>query len=410
MEKHLRYKSRQLVLITLSLLAIVLAVRLGMSSVLSLEQDTASLERSVSLDGGNAEASYRLARLYQLNMTGDEETAEELYVNSISRSPLLAASWLGLTELFIESGEAGKAKITLERSDEIIPSSVGLLWESSMLSFSLGETRQALGKLRKVADADPARRQGVFDICWDLGNTPRSILDIVVSDEVLPDYLQYLIAKDQQADTYPVWKRMERAGSAADSDALVYVEYLINKNDIATAKGIWDGLYPDSGRGFTVWNGGFEQDTDSRGFNWKIDMTEGVEIDYDYKNKTEGKRSLRLEFSGENNVEFLHVRQFVPVEPSSHYLLTSYIATDSITTRNGIAWEVYCPGLDAVSEVYTGTVDWTTAQVAFDTPPGCNYVDIRVRRFKSDKLDNLISGEAWIDNVNLINLGPATDV
>lgn len=410
MEKHLRYKSRQLVLITLSLLAIVLAVRLGMSSVLSLEQDTASLERSVSLDGGNAEASYRLARLYQLNMTGDEETAEELYVNSISRSPLLAASWLGLTELFIESGEAGKAKITLERSDEIIPSSVGLLWESSMLSFSLGETRQALGKLKKVADADPARRRKVFDICWDLGNTPRSILDNVVSDEVLPDYLRYLIGKDMLTETYPLWERMVESQSVSGEPALGYIDFLITRGDVPKARTIWDSLHPDNGARSTVWNGGFEQDTDSRGFDWKIDMTEGVEIDYDYKNKTEGKRSLKLEFSGENNVEFLHVRQVVPVEPSSHYLLTSYIATDSITTRNGIAWEVYCPGLDAVSEVYTGTVDWTTAQVAFDTPPGCNYVDIRVRRFKSDKLDNLISGEAWIDNVGLINLGPATDV
>ncbi len=162
-------------LITFSLLAIVLAVRLGMSSVLSLEEDTASLERSVRLDGGNAEASYRLARLYQLNMTGDEKTAEDLYAKSISRSPLLAPSWLGLTELFIESGEGAKAKTTLARADDIIPSSVGLLWESSMLSFSLGETRQAFGKLRKVADADPARRQRVFDIC--MGPRKRSRFD-----------------------------------------------------------------------------------------------------------------------------------------------------------------------------------------------------------------------------------------
>lgn len=409
MEKHLRYKSRQLVLITLSLLAIVLAVRLGMSSVLSLEQDTASLERSVSLDGGNAEAAYRLARFYQLNMSGGEKGITELYTESIQDCPLCAPSWLGLAELYIESGEAGKARTTLGRADEIIPSSVGLLWESSMLSLTLGDTGRALEKLRKVAKADPARRETVFDICHDLGSGPQLILDEVVSREALPDYIRYLIRRDMKAETYPAWERAVREGAVPDGLALGYVDYLISRGDVVTARSIWDGLYPggaDSG----VWNGGFEKDTESRGFDWRIDKAEGFEIGYDYRNKTEGERSLRLEFSGENNVEFLHVRQVVPVEPSSHYLLTSYIATDNITTRNGIAWEVYCPGLDAVSEVYTGTVDWTTAQVAFDTPPGCNYVDIRVRRFKSDKLDNLISGEAWIDNVSLINLGPATDV
>ena len=249
----------------------------------------------------------------------------------------------------------------------------------------------------------------MFDICWDLGSGPRVILDQVVSREALPDYLLYLIRKDMKAETYPVWERAVREGAASDEIALGYVDYLIRRDDVVKAKSIWDGLYP-GGEDSLVWNGGFEKDTENRGFDWRIGKTEGVEVEYDYRNKTEGERSLKLKFSGDKNVDFYHVYQIVPVEPGSHYLLTSDISTDGITTRNGIAWEVYCEGLYARSEVYTGTVDWTQARVAFDTPPGCSYVGIRLRRYKSEKLDNLISGEAWIDNVRLINLGPATDV
>ena len=213
-----------------------------------------------------------------------------------------------------------------------------------------------------------------------------------------------------KAETYPAWERAVREGAVPDGLAISYVDYLIRSGDVVTARHIWDGLHP-GGAASGVWNGGFENDTESRGFDWRIGKAEGVEINYDYRNKTEGERSLRLEFSGESNIDFLHVRQVIPVEPDSHYLLTSDISTEGITTRSGIAWEVYCEGkgLYARSEVYTGTVDWTRARVAFDTPPGCSYVGIRLRRYKSEKLDNMISGEAWIDNVSLIKLGPATD-
>jgi hypothetical protein len=185
------------------------------------------------------------------------------------------------------------------------------------------------------------------------------------------------------------------------------VDYLIRRDDVPKAKSIWDGLYPDA-RGTGVWNGGFEKDTEGRGFDWRMSAAEGAEVNYDYRNKTEGERSLKIEFSGEKNVDFHHVYQVVPVEPGSHYLLTSDISTDGITTRNGIALVVYCHSMDVSSEVYTGTIDWTEARVAFDTPAGCNYVGISLRRYKSDKLDNLISGEAWIDNVSLTYLGPVT--
>jgi hypothetical protein len=410
MERRSKYKSLRIGLIMLSLAAAALAVRAETSSLLARKTDARSLERSVSLDRGNAEAAYRLARLHHLNMSGGEKRIQELYTESIEDCPLSAPSWLGLAELFLDSGETGKARTALARADEMIPSSVGLLWASSMLSLTLGDNDRALEKLRKVAAADPARRERVFDICRDLGSSPQLILDEVVSREALPDYIRYLMRRDMKAETYPAWERAVREGAVPDGLAISYVDYLIRSGDVVTARHIWDGLHP-GGAASGVWNGGFENDTESRGFDWRIGKAEGVEINYDYRNKTEGERSLRLEFSGESNIDFLHVRQVIPVEPDSHYLLTSDISTEGITTRSGIAWEVYCEGkgLYARSEVYTGTVDWTRARVAFDTPPGCSYVGIRLRRYKSEKLDNMISGEAWIDNVSLIKLGPATD-
>ena len=408
MERHSRYRSLRLTLIMLSVAAAVLAIKLGSSSVLALGKDQASLERSASLDAWSAEAKYRLARLYQLDMSGSEERIVTLYTESLERSPLFAPSWLGLAELYTESGDKEKARAALAMADSITPSSIGLLWESSMLSLSLGDNARALGKMKKVVVADPDRRERVFEICRDIGISRETILAEVVSPEALPDYIRYLIRKDLKDDTYPAWDLAVRDGVTDEGLSLAYVDYLIRSGDVTTAKSIWDGLRPGHA-GPGVWNGGFEEDTEGRGFDWMIQTAAGVETEYDYRNKTEGDRSLRVRFTGDANVDFSHVWQIVPVKPRTHYLLVSDISTEGITTRNGVAWDVYCKGMDSPSEMYTGSVGWTESRVEFDTPPGCSYVGIRLRREKSDKLDNLISGDVWIDNVRLINLGPVTD-
>lgn len=409
MEKHSGYRSRQLTLITLSIAAAVLAIRLGSSSVLALGKDQASLERSVRIDPGNAEAKYRLARLYQLDMSADDERIASLYTESLRESPLFAPSWLGLAELYMESGDKKNAGIAVAAADKIIPASPGLLWESSMLSLTLGDNARALEKLRKVAQADPARRDRVFDVCRDMGVGREAILSGVVTPEALPDYIRYLIRKDLKDDTYPAWNLAVRDGVTDEGLSLAYVDYLIRSDDVTTARSIWDGLRPGHA-GSGVWNGGFEADAEGRGFDWRMSEAEGVEVTYDYRNKTEGERSLKLEFSGEKNVDFHNVYQVIPVKTGSRYLLTSDITTEGITTRNGISWVVYCRSMEVSSDNYTGTRDWTEVPVAFDTPAECDYVGISLRRLKSDKLDNFISGEVWIDNVRLKYLGPVTGV
>lgn len=411
MKKLSRYKNQALVLIILSLLITLVILRLGISSVLDNQKDLKYIELSPSFNSSNAEASYRLARIYQFLMIGDEYQVQDLYVTSLRHNPLHSASWLGLTETYIESGEEDKARITLLRALELIPSSIGFLWESSLLAFSLGDVDLALDNLRVVAQADPWRRKSVFDLCGQIVSDPNLILEKVVTDEILGDYLKYLIRADKQHETYSVWERLEARGKITPEFTLPYVDYLLRKGDSENAKTVWTVLYPGLGNNSLVWNGSFEVDSIGRGLDWRIGRPEGVDIDFDYSNKTRGDRSMKITFVGKNNIDFHHVSQAVPVDPNSNYLLTSDISTRDITTRNGIRWEVYCnKGMNEFSETYTGTIDWTTARISFVTPHDCNVIHVRLRRIKSRKLDNLISGEAWIDNVNLLKLGEATDV
>ncbi len=412
MRKHSRYLSQTIALSMLSIGACVLAVVTGMSAVYSFSEDPALIERSVAIDGRNADAVYRLARLKHINMTGSDAETESLYFSALSGNPLMAASWLGLSELYIDSGREADSEKSLRTAQNMMQSSPGLLWESSMLAFRLGDNNLALDNLRVVAEADPTKRKRVFDISWRVAKDPETILERAVSDEVLPYYLGYLIQTDRQGATYPVWERLSKNGSDGHETALAYADYLLARGDTESARDVWAGLYPGEDAGALVWNGGFEYDTVGQGFDWKINQANGVHADYDYRRKTEGQRSLRIKFLGKENVDFKGVSQTVAVEPGAAYVLTWEAASSDITTRSGVTVEVYCRGFRTESDSYTGSSDWQRRRLEFDAPENCRTVTIGLRREKSERLDNLISGEFWLDDVSMTKAenGRPTDV
>jgi len=167
---------------------------------------------------------------------------------------------------------------------------------------------------------------------------------------------------------------------------------------------IWSEVIGRSGNDSLIWNGGFENELLGRGFDWKTQKADGVSIDFDWEKRFQGTKSLRVEFDGKHNVDFYHVSQVITLEPDTDYLLTSYMATREITTRNGISWEVYCyptGSMTKATEPLTETAEWKRVELSFHTPSDCKSILLRLRRYKSPKLDRYISGTAWVDDVKL---------
>ncbi len=401
-------------LIVLTLFLLEETIRLGISSILADDDDVDSLESALALNPSDAQLNFRLAKAYHLLMLRDEREIEALYVRSLRLNPVLSSSWLGLAEIFDENGEREKALTSLRRTVELGPLYIGRLWEASILALKLGEDAVAAEYLRTVARVDATRRTRVFDASWQLIGDPELILNQVVPDEALPDYLRYLIVGDNLVETFPVWDRMARAGMVANDIALFYVDFLLKNDRSSEALSIWEGLFGKRNDGSLVWNGGFEDEpvANGWGFDWKIHRINGVAIEFDRAKKYRGSYSLRLNFDGADNVDFYHVSQIVPVEPDTDYVLTSYISTDEITTKNGISWEVFCyPRFSMVGATgpITGTTDWERVELSFRTSPDCKSVGVRLRRYKSDKIDKYISGTAWVDDVEITKVGLNSD-
>ncbi|HXG31370.1 MAG TPA: carbohydrate binding domain-containing protein [Thermodesulfobacteriota bacterium] len=405
------YYGLRILLIVLTLFFIEETVRLGLSSILADREELSSLEEGLALDPSDAELNYRLARLNYLFTSEDGNRIRALYVRSLELSPLFSSSWLGLTEVFAENGEKQRALITLKRAVELSPFYISRLWEASILALRLGFQPMAIESLRTVAKADPARRERVFDVCWELINDPDLILKAIVTDDSLPSYLRYLISRGRLKETFPVWDRMKKIGMVSKEIASYYMDFLIARDESSMALSIWTDMFGRGKDNSLVWNGGFESDPMGT-FDWKIKDVDGVKVTFDSGQRFEGNYSLKLRFDGEHNVDFYHISQIVPVEPDTDYILTSYVATMKITTKNGIGWEVFCyPRINMTksTDPVVETTGWRRVELSFHTPSDCRAVVIRLRRYKSNRIDKYISGTAWVDDVKLFKVGLKAD-
>ncbi|MGB4782184.1 hypothetical protein, partial [Candidatus Methylomirabilis sp.] len=269
--------------------------------------------------------------------------------------------------------------------------------------------------LRHLVMTEPRQRQTYFTLIHTLMR-PTDFIDTTLPSEpgVLSDYLDYLIRQGEAENGRVVWQRLTGlTGIVLEPRlALSYVDFMLEHKDLSEAMSAWNLLLRSRGisrgggdLGNLVWNGGFERDeTWGAGFDWRVGRSAGVEIGVSPSSSTEGTRSLKIAFDGSRNLDLTAVSQVIPVMPGTRYLLSGSIKTTGITTSNGPCLEVidFLDGKHyATSESYIGDHPWSEVRVPFETSPRSQAIIIKIRREASQKLDNLIGGTAWIDQVNL---------
>jgi len=154
-----------------------------------------------------------------------------------------------------------------------------------------------------------------------------------------------------------------------------------------------------------VFNGSFESEILSGGLDWHVYPIQGVEVSLDRRTYFDGTRSLRLDFDGKENLDYVQVFEFVPVEPNTDYLFVAYFRAQGLTTDSGPRFQI----LDAHNRSrlwvetpgVTGTRLWAPQQVEFRTGPETRIVLVRLNRPPSHMFENRIGGTLWVDRVSL---------
>ena len=400
-----RLLQRTLILLTIiiSFFLVLSSARSWMSYVYAGDPPPYGFKEALAVEKNNSEFYFLLAQFYDsYDAAGAGDQVYPLYQKALELNPLNYAYWFYMADSLFMDGRKEESLFALNQATNLAPGVVSLRWGAAMLASKLGNEEALVNNIRSVLASDPRRRLKAFPVLWQSLRNGDKIWK-AIPDNALPEYLHFLISTRRVSEAEQAWGKLSDTAEIPQDIFQRYVSFLITENKPQAAKEAWAKRLGDW-QG--VWNGDFEKEITSAGFDWRRGKVEGVNITR-IRNTDNRGYSLKIDFDGSSNVDFNHLRQIVPVFGNSDYELSSDMKSKGLSTRNGLFWDVSCWGPGGSGSMHTqtgevlGTSDWHEVSTSFKTPPGCEYVVIRLRRQPDNDLGRKITGTVWIDNVKL---------
>lgn len=339
------------------------------------------------------------------------------YEAALSRNPFDLPAWDGLATAYLQQGDFSHAEAAMRGAVAAVPHSPSATWRLANFLLVQDRAAEAMPLFRTAATFDPNLSPAVFDLGWKLLGHPQQILEQLVPDN-LPARMQYLgflaWKKGLPREAYPVWQKILPSGTQAVIKlGEAYVEALAAGGFGSEASRVWRELLTQTGSklsppdGERIFNGDFEAPLRNAGLDWRIAQAPGYQVTLDNFQSQSGTRSLRVKFDGTANPEFAALQQWIPVEPGTTYHFQAYLRTENISTDNGLFLLLLPVGVppnqywERPTENRIGSTPWTEEQLDLRTGPDTRVILVQLRRRASTKLNNLLQGTVWLDNVSL---------
>jgi tetratricopeptide (TPR) repeat protein len=361
----------------------------------------------------DARYHYLLGLLYQRQADGKHfQEAIDSFRVSLQKDPTRAFAWLALSKAYSGYGDQKWAEYAVRKAVAMDRANPKVIWEAGMFLLTQGQLQEAAPYFRRYLALMPSEQEGLYTILHTAGVKPPFLFEQVLPPDYQfrSRYFRFLMTYKQQAGLSEAWERRD-SWRPAQAEHLAYCDFLIETGKLREAQHVWTefiqrnyqvNVARDSSN--MIFNGGFEYRLQNGGFDWKIGDAEGVRIARDDAIKKSGRSSLSARISGKTNPGIYVAQQVVAVQPKQQYRISGQIKTDRLTTRNGILLEVLgdrCPTLALRSEVVTDTHDWRPFELAFTTPADCTLIKVGIKRERSEKFDNKISGDVWLDEFKM---------
>ncbi len=377
-----------------------------------------NLELSVTLDPGNAEYRQRLGLLYEYNPQDVQpEKALENLRRTVELNPYDPQGWVDLGTAWTFQGKTSEAEACLRQADLLAPNIPAYQWPIANFYLLQNNVDEAFRHFKVVLAGTSGYDTIVFRTAWKASGDEDKILKELIPHRVSTEfnYLYYLLSQQRLSESQGVWKRILSGSEKFEAaQASPYIDTLIQAHLPDPAYQAWvdlqrRGLVGSSSAGPSgnlITNGDFEGEISNLGFDWRILRVPGAYADRDTTNYRSPGHALLVQFSGKENLNYLHVYQLVKVSPKSSYRLQAFMKTEGITTDSGPRLEVRDAYDSAVLYQLTdnliGTTDgWTPVLLDFTTGPKTTLLVVTVKRLPSQRIDNLIAGKVWLDDLRL---------
>ena len=383
------------------------------------EPGLGQLKLAARLVPSNSDYQQFLGRYYLYTIEAMDLAKSEAHFRKATKlNPNEPKLWLQLASSLEYQGKFDVAEQFYLRAANLAPVNPIVAWSAGQFFLRQEKFDAALTHFRVVLLGTNSYNRALFETAWKALGDPNKILkDLIPSNQKTEiAYLNYLSEERRFGAAKKVWKRVI---SHPDSFELRHAGPYINQLLVAgmgvRAHETWTELlenqpkpyYPSGGENLIV-NGNFEEKPLGFGFDWREGRINGAVMEYDRNVFRSPGHSALIRFQGKNNVHYQHFFQWVKVKPLKRYRFQASMRTENITTDSGPLFEIVDPfnlsQLHQVSDDLVGTWGWQTVTMDFRTGPRTKIIQLKVVRLPTRKLDNLVSGKVWIDDVSITPL------
>jgi hypothetical protein len=340
-------------------------------------------------------------------------SAEKAIKPVLERDASSAYRWTDLGEIYSRADDQRRAEYCYRRAEELAPHDPQILYAVGDFYAAEGRTSAAVTRFAGILTLMTATKtdvltNGVFNYYERIGIRRLGLLGQAIPDaENARAYMRYTMQQAEPLAAQEVWQWIRQKAFEDEPLTIAWVNFLFAKKEFEAAEDAWTQGFAGRKDGYgplaPVFNGGFEYAWTGGVPDWRFDGWNGVKVVRDHASRFEGEFSLRIDFSGNDNPDFHHVQETVFVEPGV-YRFEAHARTEKITSDQGIRFRIVS-GQDgkplAQTDALTGTNDWKRLNTMVQIPHGTRLVTVEVTRQRSIRIDNQLTGTAWIDDVKL---------
>ena len=397
------------------------AIRIWVADYLVHKDRIDQVERGVALESENAAAWERLGRVREADLANpDSAAAIADFQKAVAHVPLSAQYWMDLAIGYESVGNIPAAREAFGRARAAYPASSIVAWVYGNFLLRQGDNDAGFAQINHALQADPRLSDPklvplAVSRVWHLSQDANVLLNQVLppDQDAYFQAIDFMVENRQPTAALLIWQRLLSLGKPVELRRSFPILWLLIESDLgADASRVWRealaaaGLpHDEPASPSLIWNGDFARDFLNGGLDWRWNSSlVGASIGFEAPPPSSEGRTLRLDFSGGENLNLMEPQQFVPVEPSRRYHFHALLKTEGLTTENGISFLISDPNHGAAvvaTENFTGTHSWTPVDADYTTTPATHFMSIQVRRAPSRLFDNKLSGTAWISDVSL---------
>jgi tetratricopeptide (TPR) repeat protein len=392
----------------ISVVSIALTTRSAIANRLgSSTSDITALHRAAELEPSNAARHYWLGRV-AIFVQQDSSVAVRELEETTRLNPWIVNYWLDLALAYKSIGDSGGEARALEQALQAEPRNLNAALSEGSFYLSRGEKELAMKQFRVALENDPPDPVSVLDTCWRATHDVRAVLEALPPNAALHSrLLELLIRRDEPDAAGQVWDHLVTLPQPFRSGKpLAYVEWLIQMKQPAAARKAWGQIQQIEGKsvkndskGLLV-NGGFENELQNAGFDWRFGNGGAVTFEQDEGQYHSGKRSLALNYTGAS-IDDAGLWQLFPADPGTSLRLTAFARSKDLLAserpRLGIE-DFYTHSIIATGPPIAESATWQPTSVEFVVPADSHLLAIRIVQGTTP---TRTKGTLWFDDFEL---------